>query len=106
MNTSCYLLSYQKPHKSNNNDTMARWLRDVLNRAGVDTQLFGAHSTRAASTSAALSCGVTVDALLRAAGWSSESMFTRFYEKEPAVNMGQALFPIFVFSKVDICLFQ
>ena len=60
------LLSYQKPYKSISKDTLARWLRDVLNRAGVDTQQFGAHSTRAASTSAALSCGVPVDVLLRA----------------------------------------
>ena len=33
-------------------DTLARWLRDVLSKAGVDTQQFGAHSTRVASTSA------------------------------------------------------
>ena len=36
-------------------------------------------STRAAST---------VDVLLRGTGWSSGSTFTRFYKKEPAVNMG------------------
>ena len=34
---------------------------------------------------------VPVDVVLQAAGWSSESTFTRFYRKEPAVNMGQAL---------------
>ena len=63
----------------------------MLNGAGVDTKQFSAHGTRAASTSAALSSGVPVDVVLLAAGWSSESTFTRFYRKEPAVNMEQAL---------------
>ena len=72
-------------------NTLARWLRQVLNGAGVDTAQFSAHSTRVASPSTALSSGVPVDVVLRAAGWSSESTFTRFYRQEPAVNMGQAL---------------
>ena len=82
------LLSYQAPHKPVSRNTLARWLQQV---AGVDATQFSAHSTRAASTSAALSSGVPVDVVLRAAGWNSESTFTRFYRKEPAVNMGQAL---------------
>ena len=84
------LLSYQEPHKPVSRNTLARWLRQVFNGAGVDTARFSAHGTRTASTSAALSSGVPVDVVLRAAGWSSESTFTRFYRKEPAVNMGQA----------------
>ena len=75
------------PHKPVSKNALAR---QVLNGADVDTAQFSAHSTRAASTSAALSSGVPVDVVLRAARWSSESTFTRFYRKEPAVNMGQA----------------
>ena len=52
------LLSYQVPHKPVSKNTLARWLRQVLNGAGVDIALFSAHSTRATSTSAALSSGV------------------------------------------------
>ena len=85
------LPSYQALQKPVSKNTLARWLRQVLNGAGVDTAQFSAHSTRVASTLAALSSGVPVDVVLRAAGWSSESTFTRFYRKEPAVNMGQAL---------------
>ena len=69
------LISYQKPYKHISKDTLARWIRDELQRAGVDTQHFGAHSTRMASTTAAVSRGVPVDTLMRAAGWSSESTF-------------------------------
>ena len=45
------VISYQMSHKHVSKDTQARWLRDVLSKAGVDTQQFGAHSTRVASSS-------------------------------------------------------
>ena len=66
------LLSHQKPHKHVSKDTLARCMRDVLSEACGDRQQFGAHSTHAANTSAAATCGVPVDVLLRAAGWSAE----------------------------------
>ena len=53
-NESEHLISYQKTHKHVCKDKRARWLRDVLSRASVDTQQFAVHSTRAASTSAAM----------------------------------------------------
>ena len=84
------LLSYLKPHLPISKDTLARWIRDVLHKAGVDTQ-FGAHSTRSASTSAAASKGLPIDIVLKAAGWSSAATFTRFYKREPVTNMGQTI---------------
>ena len=62
------LLSYQAPHMPVSKNTLARWLRQVFNGAGVDTARFSAHGTRTASTSAALFSGVPVDVVLRAAG--------------------------------------
>ena len=47
------LVSYQKPHKAISKDTVAQWLKEELKLAGIDTSIFGAHSTRATSTSAA-----------------------------------------------------
>ena len=58
------LLSYQAPHKPVSKNTLARWLRQALNRAGVNTAQFSAHSTCAASTLAALSSGVPVNIVL------------------------------------------
>ena len=84
------LLSYQKPHHPITKDILARWLRDILNKSGVDTELFSAHSTRSASTSAAARCGLPVD-VMKAAGWSAVSTFTRFYKKAPKQNLGQTL---------------
>ena len=39
------LLSYQEPHKPVSRNTLARWLRQVLSGAGVDTAQFSAHSS-------------------------------------------------------------
>ena len=90
-NTQTLLISYQKPHKAVSTDTLARWFKEVLTRAGIDTLQFGAHSTRSASTSAAVIRGTPVDVVMKAAGWSAASTFTRFYRKPPSTNMGQAL---------------
>ena len=84
------LLSYQKPHHPITKDTLARWLRDIPNKSGVDTELFSAHSTRSASMSAAARCGLPVDIIMEAAG-CSVSTFTRFYKKAPKQNLGQTL---------------
>lgn len=84
-------ISYTKPHQCVSKDTLARWIKDTLNRAGVDTSLFGAHSTRSASASAAVSRGVPLVTIMKAAGWSAESTFAKFYKKAPTVNLGQTL---------------
>ena len=50
-------LTYQKPHRAVSASTISRWIKSMLKRAGVDTSKFGAHSTRAASSSAAKQAG-------------------------------------------------
>lgn len=79
------LLSFQKPNRPVSTDTIARWIRIVMSKAGIDTKVFGAHSTRAATTSAAHKKGITIDKILSAAGWSNETTFRRFYNK-PITN--------------------
>ena len=53
----------------------------VLTETGIDTSVFSAHSTGAASTSAAHIKGISIDKILATAGWSTESTFCRFYRK-------------------------
>ena len=48
-----FFISHQKPHKEVFADTVSRWLKNTLELAGVNISKFGAHSTRAATTSAA-----------------------------------------------------
>ena len=74
-----------KPHQVVTSSTIARWLKSLLDSAGIDTTVFNAHSTRGASTSATSNMGITTNVILKAADWSSESVFQRFYYK-PAEN--------------------
>ena len=64
--------------------SIARWLKQGLEDAGIDTSIFTGHSTRGASSSKAASSGVTVSDILQAADWSSEGTFQRFYHRQPS----------------------
>ena len=77
-------LSVSKPHKPVSSSTIARWLKVLLGKAGVNTEIFKAHSTRSASTSAAAAAGVTTVDIPKAADWSSEAVFQKFYHKPSA----------------------
>ena len=67
----------------------------ALTNAGIDTNQFGAHSTRSASTSAAKTSGLDMTTIMKAAGWSNASTFALFdnkpIEHSPDVNFGQAV---------------
>lgn len=73
------LLSSVKPHKAASRDTVSNWIKAVLQAAGVDMAVFASHSTRSASTSAAMQANVPIATILRTAGWASDSTFRRFY---------------------------
>ena len=75
------LIGYQKPHKPVATNTIARWIKVVIAKAGIDTDVSKAHSTRAAVTSAAKGKQVPIDTILSAAGWTNENTFSRFYNK-------------------------
>ena len=77
-------LGVTKPHKPVSSSTIARWLKVLLGKAGVNTEIFKAHSTRSASTSAAAAAGITTGDILKAADWSSETVFQKFYHKPSA----------------------
>ena len=80
--SSKLLISYVKPHKDVSRDTVARWIKTVLHRSGIDTNIYGAHSVRAASTSRAKLKAVPVQEILEKAGWSNERTFSKFYDKK------------------------
>ena len=71
-------LALKKPHMSVSTGTISRWLKEMLRMAGINN--CAAHSTRAASTSAAKCKGISVRDILRAGNWSRESTFNRFYK--------------------------
>ena len=88
----CLFLAVIKPHKPVSPSTIARWMVSLLKKAGIDTNIFKAHSTRGAATTAAANKGVTMSDILKAADWSSESVFKRFYYKPTrSSNFGRSV---------------
>ena len=66
--------------KSPTSQTIANWLRQTIELTSNNgPQRAKAHFTRAASASKALWAGVSLDNILKAADWSSDSTFARHY---------------------------
>ena len=74
-------ISFQKPHLAVSSATIARWVKEVMKKAGLDTTIFTPHSIRAASTSAAARSNIPLDTILNTAGWSRENTFRKYYNK-------------------------
>ena len=72
-----FLMS-MKPYGPTTSATVARLIKTVLSKSGIDTTIFKAHLVRGASTSAAAEAGVSIPKILEAADWSSQSTFERF----------------------------
>lgn len=74
-------LSLITPYKAVTYSTIARWLKSLLEAAGIDTSVFNVHSVRGALSSVAANLGITTNGILKAADWSSKSVIQRFYYK-------------------------
>ena len=74
-------VSFQKPHHVVSTATLSRWLVSVLSLAGIDTNTFRGHSTRAAVATHSLRTGMSVQQVLNSAFWSQTSTLRRFYDK-------------------------
>ena len=70
-----------KPRLPQNSSTITRWLKKVICNSGTDTNILKAHSGRSVATTADANQGVTMEDILKAADWSIESSFQRFYYK-------------------------
>lgn len=80
------------PHAGVTANTMSRWIRSALELSGEDTSVFKAHSTRGAAASKASASGISVDEILKAGHWSSESTFSRFYKRMIAPSIVPKIF--------------
>lgn len=75
------LISFIKPHGAIGSQTLARWIKNVLQLSGIDIDLFKPHSTRHAASTAAFQANVPMHDILKKAGWSNANTFKRFYYK-------------------------
>nr|CAH7726456.1 unnamed protein product [Callosobruchus chinensis] len=75
-----------KPHHNASSQTISRWIRNVLSKAGIDPNKYTSHSTRHASTSLADRKGISVDVIRAAAGWSQQSKTFAIFYKRPVCD--------------------
>ena len=87
------LEAYLEPHCKVSKDTFTRWIKTVMTHSGIHTRLFRAHSTSSATTSMAAHAGLPTDDILRAAGWSTEMTFVKYYNKpiQKTVSFGHCV---------------
>lgn len=79
--TDKLLLGICSPHKPVCSQTVSNWLVKMLSLSGIDTTKFKGHSFRHASTSKAAARGISTDTIINRIGWSTASMFAKFYQR-------------------------
>lgn len=84
-------IAYTKPHKPIVACSVARWLKCVMAMANIDTNVYKAHSTRAASTSKAIVQGLSTSQIIGYANWARVTTFNKFYHK-PIVSNAKSSF--------------
>ena len=75
------LITTQPPFRAVAKSTISRWIKTVMQEAGIDTSIFGAHSTRAASSTAAAKMKLSLHTIIKTVGWSNDCTFRKFYHK-------------------------
>lgn len=58
---------------------VTHWIKEALSEAGIDIDVFEAHSVRGASSKAAFEKGASLQDVLETADWSTDFTFRRFY---------------------------
>ena len=81
-----FFISYVAPYAPFTPKTIARWVVETLERAGINTKTFKTHATRSASTSAAYNKGLLLSEIGKATGWSNFTTFAKFYNKPVDIN--------------------
>lgn len=77
---SALFITFRKPHHTATKQTISKWVKSTMKDSGIDTAVFGTHSTRHASTSAAYRGGIRLETIKKSAGWTEESqVFAKFY---------------------------
>jgi len=78
--TKKLLISTIKPYGAASKQTVSRWIKLSMQKAGVH-DCFKPHSTRAASSSMANQRGVSLDTIAKSAGWTGARTFAKYYNK-------------------------
>lgn len=86
------LISFIKPHNPVSNSTIGKWVKSILDNAGIDVTKFSGNSARPAATSYGTHTGsLTLQDILKAGGWSNAQTFAAYYNKPIETNFGASI---------------
>ena len=71
-----------KPYRAASKDTISRWCKSIIKESGISIHSYTSHSSIAATSSYAKTCGASLSTIIHIAGRKSERPFTKFYEKQ------------------------
>ena len=80
-NITSLFITCSKPYKTPHRDTIARWVRNIMIEAGLDTNVFKPHSCRSASTSMGKDQGLPIEQVLKYGSWKNFNTFLKHYCK-------------------------
>jgi len=78
--TKKLLISTINPYGAASKQTVSRWIKLSMQKAGVH-DCFKPHSTRAASSSMAHQRGLSLETIAKSAGWTGARTFAKYYNK-------------------------
>ena len=93
-----FLVTYGKPRTPLRG---YKWIKDTISSAGIDTDVFKAHSTRSASSSKVKQVGIPYTEILKRGSWKGANTFTKHYDKH-IINKGDLVDFDFVTPIVSI----
>ena len=77
-----FFITFGKPHHPASKDSLARWVKEVMENSGIDTEIFKPHSTRVVSNSAAYILSMPLPEKLKRGQWSKAGTFFTYYFRE------------------------
>ena len=69
------------PYSPAKNGTLCRWVKTMMDMAGIGVLAYGPHSFRSAASSKAFECGLALSSIMKRAGWKYEGTFVKHYLK-------------------------
>ena len=73
-----FVIKYGKPHKPAWSDSISRWKKDEFGKAGINANVYTAHSCRASSTSKTRDNGVSITEILKELVGKEKTPFEHF----------------------------
>ena len=75
----------QSPHVQASQEILTRYVRCILQEAGIDMNVLTLYSCKHASTSSVTRKQVLITTILYGMGWTGENAFPRFYNRPTVV---------------------